>query len=93
MRLIFIGAQASGKGTQAKILAEKFKITHISTGDLLRGATGKSKEEVDLYINFGELVPDELVFKLLKEKIAGLKSFILDGFPRNLKQAKMLMVL
>ena len=90
MRLIFIGAQASGKGTQAKIISEKLGLKHISTGDLLRSAAGKLKEEIDYYINEGNLVPDELIFRLLKAKIAGLNGFILDGFPRNLEQAEML---
>ena len=90
MRLIFIGAQASGKGTQAKIISEKLGLKHISTGDLLRSATGKLKEEIDSYINEGNLVPDELIFRLLKAKIVGLNGFILDGFPRNLEQAEML---
>ncbi|MDP2947660.1 MAG: nucleoside monophosphate kinase [Nanoarchaeota archaeon] len=79
-----------GNGTQAKIIAEKFGIKHISTGDLLRNATVELKEEVDSYINGGNLVPDELIFRILKDKIDGLDGFILDGFPRNLKQAEML---
>jgi adenylate kinase len=90
MKLIFIGAQASGKGTQAKIISEKLKIPHISTGDLLRSAGGELKKEIESYTIKGNLVPDELIFKLLKEKIAKIDGFILDGFPRNLKQAEML---
>jgi adenylate kinase len=90
MKLIFIGAQASGKGTQAKIIADKLGIKHISTGDLLRSATGEFKKEIESYTTNGNLVPDELIFKLLKEKIKSLNGFILDGFPRNLEQAKML---
>jgi adenylate kinase len=90
MKLIFIGAQASGKGTQAKIISEKLKIPHISTGDLLRSAEGELKKEIESYTIKGNLVPDELIFKLLKEKIAKIDGFILDGFPRNLKQAEML---
>ncbi|MFA4960664.1 MAG: nucleoside monophosphate kinase [Candidatus Pacearchaeota archaeon] len=90
MKLIFIGAQASGKGTQAKIISEKLGIKHISTGDLLRSATGGLKKEIESYTTKGNLVPDELIFKLLKEKIKDLDGFILDGFPRNLKQVEML---
>ena len=92
--IIFIGPQGSGKGTQAKILAEKLNIPHISTGDLFRGLTkGPLKEEVDANINQGKLVPDELTVKILKERISNLdckKGFILDGFPRNLDQANLL---
>jgi adenylate kinase len=92
--IIFIGPQGSGKGTQAKILAEKLNIPHISTGDLFRGLTkGPLKEEVDANINQGKLVPDELTVKILKQRISNpdcKKGFILDGFPRNLDQAKLL---
>jgi adenylate kinase len=92
-KIIFIGPQGSGKGTQAKIISEELSIPHISTGDLFRGMQGKLKEEVDSYINSGKLVPDELTVKLLKERISKpdcKKGFILDGFPRNLNQAKIL---
>jgi adenylate kinase len=93
MNLIFIGPQASGKGTQAKIVAEKLGLVHISTGDLVRGAKGELKQEIDKYVNRGTLVPDELIIKILKERISqpdAEKGFILDGFPRNLAQAKAL---
>ena len=91
MNLVFIGPQASGKGTQAKIIARKLGLIHISTGDLLRGVQGDFKEEVDKYLNQGELVPDELMIEILKERISkddAKKGFILDGFPRNLNQAE-----
>jgi len=91
MKLIFLGKQGSGKGTQGKIIADKLGIFHISTGDLLRSATGKIKLEIDSYINKGNLVPDELIFKILKERLHDKETqegFILDGFPRNLEQAK-----
>ncbi|MEM4605855.1 MAG: nucleoside monophosphate kinase [Candidatus Pacearchaeota archaeon] len=93
MRIIIIGPQGCGKGTQAKILSEKLKIPHISMGDLLRGLTGELKEKVDKIINKGELVPAELTIKILKERISKedcKKGFILDGFPRNLEQVKLL---
>jgi len=91
MKLIFIGAQGSGKGTQGKIIARKMSLCHISTGDLLREATGKLAEEIHGYIDEGNLVPNELILKLLKQRISQddcEKGFILDGYPRNLEQAK-----
>ena len=94
MNIIFIGPQGSGKGTQAKILAEELKILHISTGDLFRSLTkGSLKEEVDSYINKGNLVPDELTVRILKQRIEQddcKEGFILDGFPRNIAQAELL---
>ncbi|MGV8152482.1 MAG: adenylate kinase family protein [Candidatus Nanoarchaeia archaeon] len=91
MKLVFLGVQGSGKGTQAKILSEKLKIPHISTGDLLRNAKGELKQEIDSYINKGALVPDELMLKILKQRLEEddcKNGFILDGFPRNIKQAE-----
>ena len=89
MKLVFMGPQGSGKGTQAKIVAEKLGISHISTGDLIRNTKGGLKQKVDSYINKGELIPDELMMEILKQRIGEKdceKGFILDGFPRNLKQ-------
>ncbi|MCK4997586.1 nucleoside monophosphate kinase [Candidatus Pacearchaeota archaeon] len=91
MRLIFVGPQGSGKGTQADIISKKLKIAHISTGDLLRNISGGLKEEVDSYIDHGNLVPDDLILRILNERIIEKdcdEGFILDGFPRNLVQAK-----
>jgi len=93
MKLVFIGPQGSGKGTQAKIISEKLNIPHISTGDLLRNAEGELKEKINSILNSGKLISDELVLDLLKKRISEddtKNGFILDGFPRNLKQAKML---
>lgn len=93
MKLVLIGPQGSGKGTQAKLLSKKLKIPHISTGDLLRNATGELRKEIDSYIVKGELYPDEKMLKLLETRIKKedcKNGFILDGFPRNLKQARML---
>lgn len=96
MRLVLLGAPGSGKGTQAKLLKEKYQIPHISTGDLLRAAVaaktdlGKAAKEV---MDRGELVSDDLVLGMLKERLSeedAKKGFILDGFPRNLIQADML---
>jgi adenylate kinase len=91
MIILFVGPQGSGKGTQAKIISKKLDLCHISTGDLLREAKGKLKQEVDSYINKGNLVPDKLIAELLKQKIKDTrceKGIILDGFPRNLNQAE-----
>jgi len=93
MRLLFMGPQASGKGTQAKIISKKLEIPHISTGDLLRNVEGELKEEIDSYMNQGMLYPDEGMIRILKERFKEDDTdngFILDGFPRNLKQAEML---
>jgi adenylate kinase len=89
MNFVFIGPQASGKGTQARIIAKKLGLIHISTGDLLRNIHEEIKQEVDNHLNKGELVPDKLMIKILKEHLSKEeKGFILDGFPRNLSQAK-----
>lgn len=96
MRLIFLGPPGVGKGTQAANISLKKNISHISSGDLLRTAVD-AKTEIGLkakeYIEKGLLVPDELVVKIVVEKITSAeceKGFILDGFPRNLSQAKSL---
>lgn len=93
MKIIFIGPQGCGKGTQAKILSEKLGICHISAGDLLRGAEGELKEKIDEVMSLGGLVPDELVVEMVKERIKEddcRRGFILDGFPRTLNQVKLL---
>ncbi|MHA1513618.1 MAG: adenylate kinase, partial [Candidatus Hodarchaeales archaeon] len=86
----------SGKGTQAKFITKKYDLPQISTGDLLRDAV---KRETDLgikakeFLNTGTLVPDEIVLELLKERLLNddcSNGFILDGYPRNLTQAKQL---
>jgi adenylate kinase len=93
MNLIFIGVQGSGKGTLAKIISKELEIEHISTGDLLRDTKGELKKETGSYITKGNLVPDELILKILKKKLkepSCKKGFILEGFPRNLKQMEVL---
>lgn len=96
MRIIIFGAPGAGKGTQAKILSHKFNIPHISTGDILREAISKKtdlgKKAQDI-VNRGELVPDNIMVGIIKEVINSDKcknGFILDGFPRTLKQAELL---
>ena len=89
-KLIFVGPQGCGKGTQAKVVCEKLGLCHISTGDLLRATEGRLKEEVESYTNKGTLVPDELIVRILKERVLQDdcdNGFILDGFPRNVVQA------
>ncbi|MGD0335866.1 MAG: adenylate kinase [Candidatus Omnitrophota bacterium] len=96
MRIVLLGPPGAGKGTQAKILAEKLAVPHISTGDLLRenvkNGTSLGKEAKD-YMERGLLVPDTLVAKMLTERFNQQdtkKGFILDGYPRNLSQAETL---
>lgn len=96
MKLIFIGPQGSGKGTQAFRLKEKLNIPHISTGDIFRENIKNNTElgiEAQKYMNEGKLVPDELVIRLIKDRLSqddAKTGFILDGFPRNTEQAKAL---
>lgn len=91
--IILVGAPASGKGTQAKLLESKYGLVQISTGDLLRKAKGSPLgDEAATYMSAGKLVPDALVMKLLEQRLHALgtppKGFILDGFPRTLAQAQ-----
>jgi adenylate kinase len=91
MNYLFIGVQGSGKGTQAKIISKNLNMPHISTGDLLRATTGEARKEIDSYILKGHLVPNSLILKILLERLSqeDCKSgFILDGYPRNIQQAK-----
>ena len=96
MKIVLLGAPGAGKGTQAQKLVEEFKVAHISTGDLLRAAV-KNQTELGIkakeYMDAGQLVPDELVVGLVKERLAEPDAqigFILDGFPRNTAQAAVL---
>jgi adenylate kinase len=92
-RIIFLGPPGAGKGTQAEKLAEDLKIKKISTGDILREAVAKGTElgqRAKLYMERGELVPDEIILGIIEEAINDEEGFILDGFPRNINQAKAL---
>ncbi len=95
MNIIFIAPPAAGKGTQAEMLEKEFNMYHLSTGDLLReiasSNTGLGKSVKELIDN-GKLIDDELMLKLLKEKISSLNTngIIFDGFPRTIRQAEML---
>jgi adenylate kinase len=94
--LIFLGPPGAGKGTQAKILAEVCEIPHISTGDILREAKTQGTplgKQAQSYMEKGELVPDELILDLIRERLSqpdAQKGWILDGFPRNAPQASFL---
>lgn len=94
MNLILLGAPGGGKGTQAKLLVEKYNIPQISTGDLLRAAVAAGSElgkQAKAAMDAGQLVSDELVLGLIKERLAeddAKNGFILDGFPRNTAQAE-----
>lgn len=93
MKMIIVGPQGSGKGTQAKKICEKLEIQHISTGDIFRE---NIKNETELgklaksFIDRGELVPDEVTNKIVADALNGKDGFLLDGFPRNLSQAEFL---
>ena len=96
MRLILVGPPGAGKGTQAKMLKEKFQIPQISTGDILRQAVKDNTElgaRAKTVMGAGQLVPDNIVIDLIKKRIRQedcKTGFILDGFPRNITQAEKL---
>ncbi|NPA97301.1 MAG: adenylate kinase [Crenarchaeota archaeon] len=96
MRLVFIGPPGIGKGTYASILSKKYGIPHISTGDIFREEIAKGTElgkKVKEYVEKGLLVPDEIVIEVVKQRLSQpdcQKGFILDGFPRTLRQAEAL---
>lgn len=96
MKIIMLGAPGAGKGTQAKRIAEKYSIPHISTGDIFR-ANIKAGTELGIkaksYMDKGELVPDEVTIGMLIDRIHEddcKGGFVLDGFPRNIPQAQSL---
>jgi len=96
MYLILLGAPGTGKGTQADLIAERFRWPHISTGDMLREAVARGTDlgkQAKAYMDRGELAPDDLVIAMLVERIGQNDcqgGFLLDGFPRNLAQAEAL---
>ncbi len=94
-RLVLLGKQGAGKGTQAERLSQHYKVPHISTGDAFRAAARSGSElgaKAQAYMQAGELVPDNLVVGIVKEYLAdeGGDGFVLDGFPRNVPQAEAL---
>ena len=96
MNIILLGPPGGGKGAQAKKIVEKYGIPHIATGDILREAVAKGTElgkKAKEYMDRGELVPDEIVIGIVRERLKQPdceKGFLLDGFPRTIKQAEAL---
>ena len=96
MRMILVGPPGAGKGTQAGRLVDKFRIPHISSGDMLRAAVKEGTalgQEADRYMKLGHLVPDDVVIGMIIERIGKedcAKGFMLDGFPRTRPQAEAL---
>ena len=96
MKLILLGAPGAGKGTQAEIISEKYNIPTISTGNIIRAALKNGTEmglKAKSYIDAGELVPDDVVIGIIRERLAEPDcngGFILDGFPRTIPQAEAL---
>jgi len=94
--IVFLGAPGAGKGTQASIVAQKLGLAHIASGDLFRQAVEQGTElgiQAQSYMEKGKLVPDEVTIRMVLEHISALdceSGIILDGFPRNLEQAKAL---
>lgn len=93
MRLILIGPPGSGKGTQAKLLSERFGLTHFSTGDILRDSIARGTPEglkANTFMSQGQLVPDDLVNDIVRTHFHGShkpSKFVMDGYPRTLVQA------
>ena len=96
MKIIMLGAPGAGKGTQAKKIAEKYQIPHISTGDIFRANIKQGTElgnKAKSYMDAGELVPDKLVVDLVVDRVAQedcKNGYVLDGFPRTIPQAEAL---
>lgn len=96
MKIIMLGAPGAGKGTQAKMIAEKYQIPHISTGDIFRANIKNGTDlgkEAKSYMDKGELVPDELTVRILLDRVAQpdcKNGYVLDGFPRTIPQAEVL---
>ena len=96
MKIIMLGAPGAGKGTQAQMIADKYKVPHISTGDIFRANIKNGTElgmEAKGYMDQGLLVPDELTVKILLDRVAQedcKDGYVLDGFPRTIPQAEVL---
>lgn len=96
MKIVMLGAPGAGKGTQAKMIAEKYSIPHVSTGDIFRANIKNGTElgkEAKQYMDQGKLVPDELTVKILLDRVAQddcKNGYVLDGFPRTIPQANVL---
>ena len=96
MKIVMLGAPGAGKGTQAKMIAEKYTIPHISTGDIFRANIKEGTPlglEAKSYMDQGKLVPDELTVKILLDRVSKddcQNGYVLDGFPRTIPQANVL---
>lgn len=96
MKIVMLGAPGAGKGTQAKMIADKYSIPHISTGDIFRANIKEGTAlglEAKSYMDQGKLVPDELTVKILLDRVAKddcANGYVLDGFPRTIPQAEVL---
>lgn len=94
MYIILLGAPGAGKGTQAAILAQQLKLSHVATGDLFRQALEQGTElgkQAKSYMEQGKLVPDDITIQMVLQRLADVNSgVVLDGFPRNLEQAQAL---
>jgi adenylate kinase len=93
MRVLILGPQGSGKGTQAKRIAETHGVPHVATGDILRAAVADGSalgKRVRPILERGDLVPDDLMVDLIRERLAREDGFVLDGFPRTVPQAQAL---
>ena len=93
MRILILGPQGSGKGTQAKLMADVYGVPHVATGDILRSAISEGSQlgrRIQPIYERGDLVPDELMVDLIRERLEGEDGFVLDGFPRTLPQAEAL---
>ncbi len=96
MKIIMLGAPGAGKGTQAKMIADKYGVPHISTGDIFRANIKNGTElgmEANKYMDQGLLVPDELTVRILLDRVAQddcKNGYVLDGFPRTIPQAEVL---
>ena len=96
MKIIMLGAPGAGKGTQAKMIADKYGVPHVSTGDIFRANIKNGTElgmEAKKYMDQGLLVPDELTVKILLDRVAQedcRNGYVLDGFPRTIPQAEVL---
>lgn len=96
IRVVFLGAPGAGKGTQAKAMVERFGTPHVSSGDMLREHRDRGTElgdKAQAFMDAGELVPDDLIIAMVMDRIrrpGHSEAWILDGFPRNLPQARSL---
>lgn len=96
MKLVFIGPPGAGKGTQAQAITERFGIPQVSTGDIIRAMMGQQSplaQELRSYTDSGQLVPDGLVNRMVRERLSAADcapGFLLDGYPRTVGQAEVL---